>query len=110
LVSDGGLRSDGFYFDDMEIIIPETVSRTIELGSELFSFSTSPNPATAFTNIDFSEEVENGEIVVFDILGKEIWREKVSGLSHRLETAKWATGFYFYELIVKGEKFFKLHF
>ena len=88
----------------MEIIISGVVSRTIELGNELFSYSISPNPATAYATIDFSESVENGEIVIFDILGKEIKREKVSGMSHRIETAKWATGFYLYELTVKGEK------
>jgi hypothetical protein len=42
--------------------------------------------------------------VVFDILGKEVLRENVSGINHRIETAKWATGFYFYELTIKGEK------
>ncbi len=104
LISDGGVRGDGFYFDDMEIIIPGVVSRTIELGSELFSYSSAPNPATTFTTLEFSELVENGEIVVFDILGKEILREKISGISHKIETAKWTAGFYFYELNIKGEK------
>ncbi len=104
LIADGGVRGDGFYFDDMEVIISSVVSRTIELGNEMFSYSISPNPATAFTNINFSESVDNGNIVVFDILGKEVLREKVSGVNHRIETAKWTTGFYFYELTVKGEK------
>lgn len=104
LTSDNFVNGDGFYFDDMEIVIPSTISRTIELGNELFSYSTSPNPATTFTSIDFSESVDNGELVVFDILGKEILREKVTGANHRIETAKWATGFYFYELTIKGEK------
>ena len=104
LVSDGGVRGDGFYFDDMEVIIPGVVSRTIELGNDLFSYSTAPNPATTFTTLDFSETVENGEIVVFDILGKEVLKEKVSGINHRIKTEKWSTGFYFYELTIKGEK------
>jgi len=104
LISDQGVRGDGFYFDDMEIVVPGTISRTIELGNELFTYSSSPNPATSFTNIDFSESVENGEIVIFDILGKEIVREKISGPNHRIKTEKWATGFYFYELTIKGEK------
>lgn len=104
LVSDGGVRADGFYFDDVKIVVPGTVSRTIELGSELFSYSVSPNPATSFTTINFSELVENGEVAVFDILGKEIRREQISGINHRIETAKLAAGFYFYEVIIKGEK------
>jgi hypothetical protein len=104
LTSDNFVNGDGFYFDDMEVIIPGVVSRTIELGNDLFSYSTSPNPATTFTTLDFSESVDNGELVVFDILGKEILREKVAGANHHIETAKWSTGFYFYELTIKGEK------
>ena len=104
LISDGGVRGDGFYFDDMEVIIPGVVSRTVELGNDSFSYTTAPNPATTFTTLDFSKSVENGEIVVFDILGKEVLREKVSGINHRIKTANWSAGFYFYELTIKGEK------
>lgn len=103
-VSDQGVRADGFFFDDMEILIPDVTSRTIQLDGSQFSYTAIPNPATAFTTIEFSQTVEAGEITVFDILGKAIQTEKVFGNSHRLETANWATGVYFYELTIGGKQ------
>ena len=103
LFADGGVRADGFFFDDLEILVPGTVSGTVTLGKEDFTYTTAPNPAQTYTELSFSRTLTDAQLRVADTAGKEIMSTQISGNSYRLDTSKFADGVYFYELTIEGE-------
>ncbi len=60
-----------------------------------------PNPAVNYLNIDISNlNFDNLELVIFDILGNEVFKEKLSGLNiHHLINFEFPTGSYYLKIV-----------
>ena len=68
LISDGGLRRDGFYFDDFKI---KAISSNLNiLENSLINTKIYPVPSENTINISSLKEIK--EIKIYDILGKII--------------------------------------
>lgn len=68
-----------------------------------------PNPSNNYAKIDYSfdNEPRNFQVVFFNVLGKEIYKEQVINRSGTLEinTQDWHNGIYYYMLLAGNEKF-----
>ncbi len=115
IVSDGAVRADGFYLDDLEvntIATPTTPISTsvLQAGEPLFLPPSQPNPArySAYLPLPSFENSligsENLELHVFNTLGQTMHTERIAaeqaGILLNLDA--WAAGVYFYQLRTKG--------
>ncbi|MES2555682.1 MAG: M14 family zinc carboxypeptidase [Bacteroidota bacterium] len=93
LKSDGGVRMDGFYFDDFELMYNIDYTNVEET---ILSAKSMPNPANTYAQIAFDQPVSNGLISVYNMTGELIHSEKVTDLTNKivLNTANWSEGMY----------------
>lgn len=61
-----------------------------------------PNPFNSSITIELKEEAQQGNIVVFDILGKKVLQQKFSGVSTQIPTSGLSPGFYVVMVIDGG--------
>ena len=104
LHSDGGVRGDGFYFDDMEILTPDMTIAVENFTASDIGAAASPNPAKSFTNLTFSEALTNADLRLTDVTGKVLRRVTVSDTDYRLDVRDLAAGIYFCEIITENEQ------
>lgn len=69
----------------------------ISASSKTFA-SVYPNPANAVLNIHLTAYNANNELVITDILGKEIDKETLKDINTAIDISKWEKGIYFYQL------------
>jgi len=102
LESDTYVTEDGFYFDDVEVLIVDVNTsnkmKLISSQAEIF-----PNPASNRIYIRFKEELkdsENIEFQLYNILGKQILVKPLPANENLLfiETGKLNNGMYFYQI------------
>lgn len=109
LVTDGSLRGDGFYFDDLRIVdYRDSVSTHTDEGPDhprLFSLSQNyPNPFNPSTTISYSVARRSHiHLAVYDYLGREVKtlvNEEQPAGDYRVQwdADAYATGVYFYRL------------
>jgi carboxypeptidase T len=93
LKSDGGVRMDGFYFDDFELMYNIDYTGIEETG---LSAKSMPNPANTYAQIAFDQPISTGLVSVYSMTGELIHSEKVSDLTNKivLNTEKWSEGMY----------------
>jgi hypothetical protein len=93
LKSDGGVRMDGFYFDDFELMYNIDYTGIEETG---LSAKSMPNPANTYAQIAFDQPISTGLVSVYSMTGELIHSEKVSELTNKivLNTEKWSEGMY----------------
>jgi carboxypeptidase T len=93
LKSDGGVRMDGFYFDDFELMYNIDYTGVEETG---LSAKSMPNPANTYAQIAFDQPISTGLVSVYSMTGELIHSEKVSDLTNKivLNTEKWSEGMY----------------
>ncbi len=65
----------------------------------LFSVHVFPNPATTSTTFQVTGNIEPYELVIFDPLGREIYRRKNNTTTLEVETTEFAAGLYFYTVL-----------
>ena len=82
LKSDGGLRKDGFYFDDFQVMYNETAGAGLEALS--METKTIPNPASNITYVSFSKVVTKGAIKVYDQSGKLVVTQSINQATNKL--------------------------
>lgn len=93
LESDGGVRMDGFYFDDFKI------SYNLDdagIDENMFVALASPNPANTYAYISFSKVIASGEVKVIDQNGKIVQSHKINEQTNKivLNTAELPQGVY----------------
>lgn len=93
LQSDGGVRMDGFYFDDFEIMY--NVDYT-GLEEQTTGIHTMPNPANTSAQIAFDQPVANGTVSVYAMTGERIFEGSIKELTNKysLNTTNWGEGTY----------------
>lgn len=74
LESDGGVRMDGFYFDDFQVFYSLSDAGLPENTLEVKTF---PNPANHQVTVSVSNPINSGSLDVFDQAGKLVYSKKV---------------------------------
>jgi carboxypeptidase T len=114
LETDGGVRRDGWYVDDIGILIYTIPVSTDDHVTTVYSFDLEqnyPNPFNPSTKIKFSIpsngklETSRVSLIVYDVLGNEVSQlvnEELSAGEHEVEfiSDKLSSGIYFYQLTV----------
>lgn len=94
LESDGGVRDDGFYFDDFEVLynpdftgVDEQTAQTVHV---------MPNPANSYAVISLDQPVASGTIAIYSLTGELVYTETIHSLTNKiqLETQLWSEGMY----------------
>jgi hypothetical protein len=62
-----------------------------------------PNPSNNVVNIEMSEAVSNATVMVYDMNGRVMTHEFMTGNAHQLSVNNWATGLYTY-VVLSGDK------
>lgn len=93
LQSDGGVRMDGFYFDDFEVLYNSDVTGLEELSSGV---RTMPNPANTYAQIAFDQPISTGKVTVYAMTGERVFTGTIKELTNKyqLNTANWSEGTY----------------
>ena len=71
--SDGGLRKDGFYFDNFQVMYD--IDETWGMDEMYIETKTMPNPANSFAYISLSKMISKGTLNVFDQNGKSVFEQ-----------------------------------
>ena len=81
--SDGGVRQDGFYFDDFSISYNLLPDAGID---EVYSFDvkTFPNPANNEAIISTSKVITNGSFTIYDQAGQVVWEEEITEQTNKI--------------------------
>lgn len=109
LHSDGFVQEDGFYFDDLSVIVVQEPSSVTESTLALSNIRIYPNPVKESLNISFysSESFDSFEIRMTDAIGKTLALDQriAPGVGEQqfiLDTQGVQSGVYFVELIGDG--------
>lgn len=84
LESDGGLREDGFYFDDFTISFNEETSNAGLTENTLVS-KTFPNPANGYATVSTSQVISKGSISLYDQTGKLAWSKTINEQTNSIQ-------------------------
>ena len=57
-----------------------------------------PNPATTLLHIHHSTCTSQETLVITDLLGTEVYKEKLCGIDNTISISSWSVGLYFYEV------------
>jgi carboxypeptidase T len=85
LQSDGGLRKDGFYFDDFKVLYNENGGAGLEEMS--MTAKTMPNPAMNSCCVSFSKVINKGRVNVFDQTGALVAHQTVNQPTNKMMIA-----------------------
>jgi len=95
LEADGGVREDGFYFDDFQVSFNETDPNA---GVDEFTFvvKTIPNPANQQAFISMSKVVADGAMKIYNQSGQLIYERDITEQTNKLtvNTAEFDQGVY----------------
>ncbi len=97
LEADGGVREDGFYFDDFQVSFNEdTTGSGANLVEHAFDVKTIPNPANNQAYISLSKVVADGAMKIYNQSGQLIHERNITEQTNKLvvNTAEFAQGVY----------------
>ena len=57
-----------------------------------------PNPATTILNIHHSSYTSQETLLITDLLGTEVYKEKLTGIDNIISISNWSNGIYFYQI------------
>ncbi len=77
--------------------LPRCPMKIGDNAGEEFHVSLFPNPATDIINVRMKDDITNGEITIYDINGKLIMLQKISG-STTLDVSSFSSGIYMVQL------------
>jgi hypothetical protein len=107
LRADEFIEADGFYFDDLELVVAhdsEQVS-AFDLDAQKFSIHSNPNPAGDFLIIEWGANLKNvSQLCVINSMGQEVFKTPVNSNTFRLETRNWQAGSYTFFLSAGNER------
>lgn len=93
LESDGGLKQDGFYFDDFTIATNESTANLEEM---TIFFGVYPNPASDVVRVNLSSALENSTVFMKNELGQTVAQTTISQSKEvELNTSSLSSGIYY---------------
>lgn len=78
LASDGWQEYDGYYFDDVAITTVLPGMNSINENTAGSVLSVTPNPASDYVYVNFSNTSSSGKIKIYDTLGKLVYQQDVN--------------------------------
>lgn len=101
LVSDQYQTYDGFYFDDLTVLGPDTTHFTTNIPNKVPSdnWQVFPNPAN--NSISFHPAMDGREVVVYDVVGNIVLKQTISG--NTINVSGFSPGLYFVSVNEKTE-------
>ncbi len=97
LFADGGVREDGYYFDDFGVYTDAGVEGVNEFNSD--NISVFPNPTNNSVNINLGA-VENTNLVqIYNDLGQLVYAETPTNSNMKINVANWNEGIYIVKII-----------
>lgn len=97
--ADGGVREDGFYFDDFQVSFNQdtTGGGNAGLNEYAFDVKTIPNPANNQVFISTSKVIADGALKIYDQAGKLMEMQVIEEQTNKLtvNTARFPQGVYF---------------
>ena len=100
MVSDGYLQEDGFYFDEVSLLLTDNSTESINQQNKPIFWNLYPTPAADQLQLEISSGITESlpvEITFYDAPGKNIFSEKIelSGTFNKtFDTSNWQPGFY----------------
>lgn len=79
--------------------------RIAESNEEVLEISMLPNPATDAVQILLDTDLDNAEVTVFDLQGRQIHRQEFSGTATTIQLDGWSAGMYLVEIRSNGERY-----
>jgi hypothetical protein len=70
-------------------------------------FEISPNPATSKLKITLSQNVDDATVLVYDLLGKNIYSKALIARSSAIGVSRWNTGVYLVIIFTNNETYIK---
>jgi hypothetical protein len=101
LRSDSYVTGDGFYWDDMKVVVVDMTTDLGELNQEDASVKVYPNPARNVIYIDYGQIDKSGlKLFIFNVDGRIILEEDLGrdGNSTRIDISGFSSGLYFYRI------------
>jgi hypothetical protein len=98
LISDGAVTADGFYFDDVKVMVLDVETGLNESTAAKKTFSLTPNPAQNQVTLEGDQPFAVGEkLFILDAQGKVLKMQAVEHLTNRVEISlqDLAPGLYF---------------
>lgn len=86
----------------MEESVEETAEQAVELAASMKLF---PNPANNNVTIEFDGELENAQINIFDVMGKQVFSDNLTNNSYTLQVDTFSPGIYLV-VLQNGSKHF----
>ncbi|MCH2231016.1 MAG: immune inhibitor A [Crocinitomicaceae bacterium] len=95
LESDGGVREDGFYFDDFTISYNEETSNAGLIENTLVA-KVFPNPANGYAVISTSQVIAKGSVLLYDQSGKLAYSKEINEQTNNIQinTSELSRGVY----------------
>jgi carboxypeptidase T len=102
LKSDGGVRADGFYFDDFKISYNLDQSAGVEKLD--LTVKIIPNPANDKTTISLGNPISTGTVSIYDAAGKKVKSIEIKEITNKIEiiTSEFSAGFYTIQIESSG--------
>jgi len=94
---------DGTYPSYSNFIEVSNPTRVSELSTEE-NIIVYPNPLTSSSTLQLGAQVNNAELVIYDVLGKEMMRRKMDGDRMEIERGSLVSGVYFMKVISEEEQ------
>lgn len=106
LSSDGGVRGDGFYFDDLKInVVEDTVLTTNDISEN--SVILYPNPVRDILQV--TTNLESYDLDIYNLQGRLIYSAKDNSGSQEIDYSAYAAGMYLLKLTSEtASKTFKI--
>ncbi len=102
--SDGFIEEDGFYFDDLKVIVRKEVDAPVgteDLISKLISVH--PNPASNQVHFEFNQtDFNNTNLIIYNSIGQVVIEKSIDSKITTLDSSGWEAGVYHYKMIENG--------
>ncbi len=102
--SDGGVTEDGYYFDDLEVVILEQLSTEAYSQSRDAEVRVYPNPAKENIFVNIALESGVGNITFYNLKGEKVMQKHVKQGSNSISVKSWPEGIYMYTVETNGKK------
>ncbi|MEM9991998.1 MAG: M14 family zinc carboxypeptidase, partial [Bacteroidota bacterium] len=103
LLADGYDEGDGFYLDDLEILVVREGSvQTIPVPAEDWSSTATPNPAQETLTILLEQFTPDSFVRIYNALGQEVHKTTIQDETTTVDIGTWKKGIYFYQVEQQG--------
>ena len=107
LISDGGVREDGFYFDDFEVTIisaPDGIGENFEDPFSIGQNMPNPSKGSTFINYDLPSGIQKASLIITNSVGQIISNTSLNSVAKTIEvsTRDLSIGTYLYFIEADG--------